>query len=232
MAVSYYLPSTDEERSNWLKNFSAKLPQYADKYGVDAEETETIGDMAQWFAAILDYQRQFTSFVSTVTAYKNALRNGLDKGATLNVLQVPTPPLPKMPAQPGIFEYVASVVNTIKSARNYSVADGKDLGIEGAAVVLPDPATLVPELKVAKGNGGHPELKWGKQQMPQLEICVDRGEGRGWESLVTSSQSRYLDQYELPAAGKSALWQYKAIYRKKDAPIGQWCDPVPTTVMG
>ena len=36
----------------------------------------------------------------------------------------------------------------------------------------------------------------------------------------------------LPAAGTSAVWKYKAIYRLNDAQVGQWSDVATIGVMG
>ena len=68
--------------------------------------------------------------------------------------------------------------------------------------------------------------------MKALEICVDRGEGKGWEMLVIATQAHFVDTHPLPAAGQSAIWKYRAIYRDHDVPTGQWSEVLTTTVMG
>ena len=40
------------------------------------------------------------------------------------------------------------------------------------------------------------------------------------------------DLSPLPAAGHSALWTYRAIYRLNDADFGQWSDAVSVSVAG
>ena len=42
----------------------------------------------------------------------------------------------------------------------------------------------------------------------------------------------YTDTAPLPAAGESALWRYRAIYRLGDERIGQWSNIAVTSVMG
>jgi len=232
MANIYFLPGGDDERNTWLDNFAAKLPLYGAKYGISAADMQAVQNGHAWWAAILTYQSQFMSYGNTITAFKAALRNGLEAGATLSPLTVPSPTLPDTKPQPGIFALVSSLANTIKNSPDYSVADGNDLGIEGTPQAKPDPSTLVPDLSVVRGSGGHPELKWHKQNMPMLDICVDRSQGKGWEKLDTSDQNRYTDTHELPPAGSAAVWRYKAIYKHKGAQVGQWCEPVPVSVMG
>jgi hypothetical protein len=53
---------------------------------------------------------------------------------------------------------------------------------------------------------------------------VGCGAGQGWEKLDTS--------HPLPALASSAVWRYKAIFKKKGAQIGQWCEPVSISAMG
>ncbi len=42
----------------------------------------------------------------------------------------------------------------------------------------------------------------------------------------------FLDTAPLLAAGASALWKYKAIYRLNDKQVGQWSDVASTSVTG
>ena len=42
----------------------------------------------------------------------------------------------------------------------------------------------------------------------------------------------HTDTQPLPAAGQSALWKYKAIYRQGDDRVGQWSDVVSIPVAG
>lgn len=232
MVTQYYLPSNDDERKTWLDDFAAKAPLYATKYGISDTDLKAVQDGQAWWTAILTYQSQFMSFGNTVTAYKAALRNGLEDGATLSPLTVPTPTLPAGKPEPGIFALVSSIAASIKNNAKYSAADGSDLGIEGTPLPKPKPGTLTPDLSVARGSGGHPELKWHKQNMPLLDICVDRSQGLGWEKLDTSDQNRYTDTHALPPAGTAVVWRYKAIYKQRGAQVGQWCEPVLVAVMG
>ena len=50
---------------------------------------------------------------------------------------------------------------------------------------------------------------------------MDRGDGKGFQFLAIDT---------LP--GTPTVWQYKAIYRKADAKIGQWSLPISIRVGG
>ena len=66
--------------------------------------------------------------------------------------------------------------------------------------------------------------------MDGLEIWGDRGTGFAFLALDTIPD--YLDTAPLPAAGTSAVWKCKAIYRLNDEQVGQWSDGVSVSVMG
>ena len=232
MANQNFLPSSDALRLPWLTHFSGVLPNYAKKYKITEAEQAFVKAGCEWFAAMLSTIDTISTFANTAVAFKNAVRDGLPSGAVLSPLVLPELQLPDGPAVTGIFPFINKLAERIKGTEGYSDVDGRDLGIEGTPIPLPDPATLTPVLAVAVGSGGHPELKWGKQRMAMLEICVDRGTGRGWELLAMSNQARYTDYHELPAAGTTAVWKYRAIYLDHSQHFGQWSAVVLATVVG
>jgi hypothetical protein len=81
-------------------------------------------------------------------------------------------------------------------------------------------------------QAGHPIISRRKQGMESLELWVDRGDGKGSVFLAIDTVPDYTDTAPMPAAGASAIWKYKGIYREADTQVGQWSDVVTTTVMG
>jgi hypothetical protein len=59
---------------------------------------------------------------------------------------------------------------------------------------------------------------------------VDRGSG--FVFLAIDTVPDYLDTAALPAAGASAAWKYRAIYRLSDERVGQWSNVASISVMG
>ncbi len=112
------------------------------------------------------------------------------------------------------------LVARIKNHPGYTEAIGQDLAIIGAEQTV-DPGAMKPALKLTLA-AGHPNVGWKKQGMDGLEIHVDRGAGFGFLAIDTVPD--YLDTAALPAAGASAVWKYKAIYRLGDEEVGQWSD--------
>ncbi|MDX1942567.1 MAG: hypothetical protein SFU99_18525 [Saprospiraceae bacterium] len=229
MAKAYYLPKGDEDRAIWLSNIAAKLPNYATKYGIMPEETMGTQSDAVYFDGVIKYHHQQNAFIRSLTDYKNGVRDGVENGGTL---QPPTPPMMMLPppVAPGIFKRVKALVNRIKSHINYSIADGLDLGIEGAEKTVETSSTK-PTANLRLSDGGHPELLWVKHNFDGIEIHkqVDGGD---MQFLAIDMQPHFVDLSELPPPGKSTVWTYRIIYLLKDKRVGQWSDVVRVTVTG
>lgn len=82
----------------------------------------------------------------------------------------------------------------------------------------------------AQLDAGQVDIGWMKQGMDGIEIQVDRG--TGFVFLAIDTIPGYTDTAPMPAAGQSALWKYKAIYRQGDDRVGQWSDVVSIPVAG
>lgn len=229
MAKEYYLPSNDEERATWLNNFATKLPNFSGKYGILPEEVMDMQQSAVYFDALVKYKNQVYAYQNAVTDFKNAIRNGLNAGSTLQALTQPMMMLPT-PVEPGIFPRAKAIVNRIKANRNYSEADGSDLGIIGAEITT-DVNTIKPIISLRLVGGGHPEIVWSRKGMSAIEIQKQNGDGQ-WHFLAIDTVPNYTDKEPLPAPGQSAVWQYRAIYLQKDERVGVWSDVVRITVAG
>lgn len=229
MKKGFYLPRSEEEKVTWLINFAAKLRIYAAKYNITPEELMDAQQSADFYAAIHNFLNQYDNFLSAAYKYRNIMRDGNKNGSVLQPLTMPMITLP-MPVAPGIFKRIRAIVNRIKANIHYSEADGYDLGIEGTSETV-DTTSAKPVLKVRIGDGGHPEIIWTKQGFDAIEIYKLEADGT-WRLLAIDLQPNYIDMEPLPPVGKSAVWTYRAIYRKKDKQVGQYSDVVSVTVAG
>jgi hypothetical protein len=131
---------------------------------------------------------------------------------------------------PDIFGRASTLAVRIKNSPSYTEAIGQDLGIIGAEVIV-DLNSLKPVLTLSL-TAGHPHIGWSKQGMDSLELLADRGDGKGFVPVTFTTNTDYADNSPLPAAGVSAVWKYKAVYRLNDAQVGQWSDVATIGVMG
>jgi hypothetical protein len=180
-----------------------------------------------FFDYICDAKNQHAQTTENWTTYKNQARNGdgiLGAMPTTPALGAPPPMVPA-----NIFGRASALAARIKKHPNYTDAMGQDLGIIGAEQTM-DLAAMKPILKITL-QAGRPNVGWKKQGMDGLEISVDRGTGT-FAFLAFDTMPDYLDTAPLPAAGTSAVWRYKAIYRLHDEEVGQWSDIATISVMG
>jgi hypothetical protein len=227
MPKDFYMPKDDGGKVPWLSNFAGKINTYAGTVGVTAAEvTQTQQDNVFW-AYVVDAKNKLAQYAQDWTAYKNHARDGDALGAmpTAPVL-APAPTL----VPPDIFGRIAALVARIKKHPGYTEAIGNDLDIIGAEQTM-DPSTMKPVLKLSL-QAGHPNVGWKKQGMDAIELQVDRGDGKGFVPLAIDSIPDYRDTAELPAAGASVVWKYRAIYRLSDERVGQWSDIASISVMG
>ena len=229
MAKQFYMPKSDSGKQLWAQNFGNKLGTYKVKYNLTDDEVADAIASSAYFNYYLDCSNQYGEYNKKLTQYKNELRDGIEAGSSPSVIPVP-PTLAAAPHEvaPGIFKRLASIAAVIKSKANYTIADGQDLGIEGAEETAgPDK----PAINVRLGDGGHPEIVWKKAGMDALDIYVKRGSGE-WQFLATDTVPNYIDTFTLPAPGESGLWKYKCIYRNDDQQVGNWSDEISITVSG
>lgn len=229
MKKNFYLPRAEEERVTWLNNFSSKLGTYAVKYSITPEEMMDMQQSAPFYAALHDSINQYRNFQSAMFKHRDDVRDGVKNGGTLQSLTMPMINLP-MPVAPGIFTRTKAIVNRIKANIHYNQADGYDLGIEGSEVAA-STADEKPVIKLQQGDGGHPVILWIKKDYEAIEIYKQEDDGE-LKLLAIDMQPNYTDMSELPPLGKSAVWSYRTIYRKKDKQVGQWSDVVRITVTG
>lgn len=233
----FYLPQNDTDLSTWLKNFSSKIAVYASKYNLTAEEVEKVHKGAAHLVYWISAAEQMKATAQGITAYKNGVRNGLPNGAVgqqpANITFSPPEDMGS-----GVVPYVLSIAGRIKKHQGYSIADGKDLGLEGAEQ-LADMATLVPAFKI-KVVSGHPKLVWKKGIFDGIKIKVNRNynplappeANDAFEFLAINLQPDFTDKHELPPFGKSAVWAYVITYILGDEEVGNWTDPQMVTVTG
>ena len=227
MPKTPYLPSTDDGKDGWLTNLAAKAPTYSTDLSLTIGDVATLGNDAPFYHAVLLAQGQVAAYAQAWTAYKNNARSGT--GSDLGPVPVP-PTLPTIPTAvpPGIFGRTTTLVGRIKKATGYTEPIGQALRVIGADQTV-DLNSMKPIL-TASPVAGQVALGWTKQGMDSIEILVDRGAGFGF--LAIDTIPGYTDTAPMPAAGQSALWKYKAIYRLNDERVGQWSDVVSLPVAG
>ncbi len=231
--ANYYLPGDDLGKSRFLTSFSAKLPSYATLLSIDAVTQQQVANDSTNFGLAVTEVSSFQAFSKTVTTFKNFLRDGTADGGPIGN----APPQPvvgqyTLPMAGNIFGRLAKMVQSIKAHPNYTIAIGNDLGIIGADTPPVDPANIKPVLG-HNLQAGKPNITWKKNGHQGIHIYVDRGDGKGFGNMpYTDTKPDFLDEYQLPATGQTALWKYKAIYIDDDVEVGNMSNELSVTVAG
>ena len=144
-------------------------------------------------------------------------------GSALASLPTFTPPTGGTPVQTGALNRFFNFVQTLKDNPVCTDEIARDLGILGSEKGAPDWNTFGPVLKITRAPAGV-TVGWGWQGksefLDQIEIQVDRSDGKGWQLLAFDTTPGYNDTEPLPT--QPTKWQYRAIYRVDDQRVGQW----------
>ncbi|WP_374243027.1 hypothetical protein [Zoogloea sp.] len=226
MAKSYYLPKDDSGKAELLEHLAARLPVYADVLEISPADITSLQADAAAFRYTLGAFNAIQANSRLWTAFKTIQRDG-GTGSTA-FPHAPNLPAP-VPAVPlGIIPRLTALVSRLKTARNYTEAIGQDLKIVGAEQTV-DSSAWKPVLDLAT-EAGHPIIKWPKGDADAIEIWADRGDDKGFILATTTTAPGFTDTAAKPSTG--AVWKYKAIYRLRDAQVGQWSDVVSIAVGG
>jgi len=157
--VSYYLPSSDRGKAEFLDNLALKIDGYATLLGLTSADVDSVQADAAMFSYVLEMQEAYKTFKQDLTKYKNMLRDGAPGSLG------PIPVSPVMPAPPtlvdkNIFKRIRKLVDRIKAAPAYNESIGEDLGIVGDEQA-PDIPNLKPELK-SRIEAGRVLIMWTK----------------------------------------------------------------------
>ncbi len=233
----FFLPKGDIELISWLNAFSSKISAYAAKYNLTPQEVMKVQKGAAFLVYWITTASQMKATAQKITAYKNEVRDG-HKNNAVSVAPTDITFSPPEDAGPGVVPFVLKIAGRIKKHQAYSIADGKNLGLEGTEQ-LPDLVAAVPAFKI-KLHNGHPKLIWKKGIFDGVKIKVNRqynlqaspSGNSGFELLAIDMQPDFIDVHPLPVFGQSAVWAYVMIYIKGDKEVGNWSGEQMITVTG
>ena len=230
MPKSDYIPNPDTAFSTQLQTFKNAIGGYAALLTATPAQVTAQAADAAYLAYVIACNDAVQKSAEQWTAWKNLVRGGGTAPAAGAPLATVFPVTVAAVAL-GIEVRFRALCQQLKMSPNYNVAIGEALGIEGPVHTPPPAVGLQPVFEVLI-IGSHVLIKWtwqGSRAVVDLcEIQVDRGDGHGFVLLAMDTTPGYTDTAPLPAT--PTRWTYRAIYRKGDAQVGQWSNPVSITV--
>jgi len=236
MAKNDLIAKSDLAFARQMQQFKLNIGKYAPQLGLTPEQVAEQAADADFYQYVIYSQQEMLTHSKSWTVLRKILRKGdktLADPTTAPAANVPafTPPAPPPSVAYGIESRFRILVRQVKSSKHYTVAIGKELGIEAVDHVGPDLGTVQPQL-TATVNGDHVDLGWDWQGWrAYLDLCVfevNRHDGKGFVPLLSSTRPGSVDATPFPAA--TAHWQYRAIYQVGDKYVGQWSQVVSVLV--
>ncbi len=225
-----YYPSRIGDQVTWLDNFGQKLPLHGPTCGVSAGDVTAAVNDAKWAKYVLG------SWLSAVRNFSPSTTDAVDDvlvGGGAGVMVLPTFTAPALPsgvtaAAPGTLTRIFNLVAEMKLDSGFTETIGTDLGVIGqTATEKPVPKVTA---ALVQGSGCQcVRLTFAKYSHMGVYIETRRGVG-AWEFLAVDTESPYLDERPLLAAGQPEVREYRVRFWDKGTPNGDWTDVVKVTV--
>lgn len=224
-----YYPSRISSQVTWLQNFKTKLPGYATTLGLaSGDVTAAVAD-ASWLTYVLgSWLTSVRAWGPSCTDYVEDIQTGSGTPA-LPTFTAPAVPTGVVPVEAGALGRIFDLAGEIKRAAGYTEAIGTDLGIVGSEDAADHP---VPGLKVTVIQGASSQvarLAFTKYTHQGVYLESRRGTG-DWAMVGIDTESPYLDERPLLAAGQPETREYRARYWDKGTPNGDWTDTAQVTL--
>jgi len=235
MRRNTYYPIRQADQIVWLTNFCNKISGHAAALGLTPAQVAQLVADCGWLIYVLQ------SWLPAVRNWALSCTDGATEAQTgpgTGLMALPLFAAPALPAgvaatNTGALNRIFSLIQTIKDSGKSTETISTDLGIIGSEMTGPDMDTIQPIIDAILA-ANHVRIKWGwggfAGYFDQIEIQVDRNDGKGFVFLTYDTTPGYNDTQPFPAA--PVVWTYRAIYRVDDHQVGQWSNPVKVTVGG
>lgn len=226
-----FVPQDKAALVAWFSNFSKKLAKYKSKYLIADDEVDDIAMASatlNYWSEVINLTQEYSQ---SLTAFRRELLYGVEGGSVVTLLPA-QPNLDTAPAviPPDIVGRAAAIGKRIKAHKDFTEADGQDLGLFGEDIVLSESKIA---FTIRFSAGGRPELVWRKNNHTGIQVFANYDGNEQWQWIGTGVSPNFIDEHPLPAAGKSAIWRYRIIYVDKNMrQVGDFSDVVSVTVTG
>jgi hypothetical protein len=203
MPKSDFIPRTDGNFVAWLDQFKTSAASIGMTLGITGTDTAAIA------AAAADVHAKVDASTAADATAQQATQSRRESRRAAEML-------------------VRNLARRVKTHRNYTVALGEQLGIEGPEDTT-DLTTAKPKLTGKPLPMGAVEVSFSKSKSDGVNIYAQRDGDTGWVFLARDTHSPYVDNRPLLAAGKPEARRYRAYYVLSDHEIGQPSDEVVVT---
>jgi hypothetical protein len=226
MATRDFLPATWSGLAEWYRNFALNLTDLAAKYGItEAVQTSVANDnnwIQYWVAAKFTARQQ----EKQLTDYAEAIADSEIGAIAPPAPAWSLPPNPPVEVAPGLRKRVRQLANQIKSSANYTEADGALLGIISTTTEDTPAAEMKPFFTAHAMPNYAVALEFKRLGMDSVLFEIRRANGE-WVSMGTKTASPA--KITIQAIAPEQI-QIRAVFIKKDEPVGAYSDIVTVTI--
>lgn len=230
-----YYPGRIGDQIAWLLNYAAKLPLHGSTLGVSAGDVTASVNDALWCAYVLGaWLASVRAFApSTTDAVDEVLTGTREEAVVLPTFTAPALPAGVTAAPPGALTRIFALIAKMKLSAAYTEAIGTDLGVVGAVAGNPPGASNTARFLTELLQGaGQQTVKLTFYKYGHMGVWIEcrRGANGQWEFLAIDTESPYLDERPLLAAGQPEVREYRMRFWDKGTPNGDWTDVTSVTV--
>ncbi len=225
MKKQIWLPGQEASLLPVLNTMTLKLPGsgYPTKYGLTGAQTTAARNDFLWLQYGITIANQFQDEAKNRVEWKNKLKNGPQGAEASNVPGIGSEFVAPsvLVVLDGILPRFRALVNYIKNHPNYDVADGIDLGIEGAAVSAPVMKPTASQQSTGPTTVRHNVKKNGHEA---VDVYCRRGSEEIATKLGRFTRARFDDNRPNLVAGQPECRVYTYQYVDNDQPVGELSD--------
>jgi hypothetical protein len=224
-----WYPRALAERAAWHSNFAKQAGEQGAAVGLNVEDI-----------ADIELDSSVVQYLNTTNEYLEAEMKSWRDARDAFFEQETVAPAPAIPAfnitVPPVGAIAAIIVRTVKFADkielsdNYSEAVGKAFGIVATKPEPPPIDNVKPTLKAAAKGDWKVALRVSLKGFDGVKLEMRRDGDTAWTSLGMYPSGEIIDDTATFAPDKPETRSYRAVFVKKNTPVGEYSDTVEVTV--
>ena len=221
MATNNFYPKNEALQITWLKNYTAKLPEYGARCDISGDEiTSSLKDTAYQLWLLEQLHPAKLSDLKAVEIFATQLLTD----STSTVIGHPEassfPPPPPTPL-PGIEQRRFSVCARIKASLHYNEDVGRNLDIISTVIKIDHP---IPEFTVCEELGAvHNRIRLDFKKHRHDGVHIENSiNGGDFTFLAVSTVKPYLDESPLTTGNTHEVREYRMRWWDKNVANGEW----------
>lgn len=225
-----WFPANRAGKFSMFTNFDAKIDNYAENFGLTAQQLARLHLICQTFVEIHQKFDQNKAAMDNFVEWQNIVFKGAPQGTA--VPNAPAFANINLSADSfiGIFDEFRETVGYLKNHLNYTENIGIDLMIVANDSADDDLNVIAPDMKVIAKNDDSVEISFKKGNFDSIEIQHRKTGTENWLTADKATFSPIVHKPPLTNPDQAEKFEYRAIYLRKNERAGNWSPIYAVTV--